>query len=98
MASCSCSRSSFLMDGKSFPVVGDLMGNGGIGSEGGEDDDMMMMMILSRSRRACVCESGFARAVFLEKVVISPTAKLYPFRVFTGTTSFFLRFLEPSNA
>jgi hypothetical protein len=42
------------MDGKSFPVVGDLMGNGGIGSEGGEDDDMMIM-ILSRLRaRACV--------------------------------------------
>ena len=94
MANFNCSRSSFLMDGKSFPVVGDLMGNGGIGSDGGEDDDMMMMMILSRSRRACVCESGFARAEFWKRLL---TSQLYPFRVFTGTTSFFLRFLEPSK-
>ena len=51
MANCNCSRSSFLMDGKSFPVVGDLMGNGGIGSEGGEDDDMMIMIFyLARAR------------------------------------------------
>jgi hypothetical protein len=76
------------MDGKSFPVVGDLMGNGGIGSEGGEDDDMMMM-ILSRSRRSCVCESGFARAVFWKRLL---TSQLYPFRVFTGTSSFFSSF------
>ena len=31
IANCNCSLNSFRIDGKSFPVVGDLIGNGGIG-------------------------------------------------------------------
>ena len=74
MANCNCSRSSFLMDGKSFPVVGDLMGNGGIGSDGGEDDDMMIMIFfLSRAR---VRVESVARAVFLEKGCYFPKLQM----------------------
>jgi len=63
------------MDGKSFPVVGDLMGNGGIGSEGGEDDDMMMMMMIFFLLRARACVRVVLRAVFLVKRLLpnSPT-------------------------
>jgi len=72
MANCNCSRSSFLMDGKSFPVVGDLMGNGGIGSDGGEDDDMMIVIFFLSRARACVWRVLRAWGSFWKKVVISP--------------------------
>jgi len=63
------------MDGKSFPVVGDLMGNGGIGSDGGEDDDMMIVIFFLSLARACVWKSVARVGVFLEKGCYFP--KLY---------------------
>jgi hypothetical protein len=74
------------MDGKSFPVVGDLMENGGIGSDGGEDDDMMIMIFFLSRARACVWRVLRAGGLFGKRLLF-PQALL--FRVSSGTVVVF---------